>query len=81
LRARPRALGDGAEAAADRYIHDYYGVAGEEVADAIAASAATDASTVAGYRDAFAGAGGDELICFPCSPDPAQVELLADAAL
>jgi alkanesulfonate monooxygenase SsuD/methylene tetrahydromethanopterin reductase-like flavin-dependent oxidoreductase (luciferase family) len=75
------ALGDGAEAAADRYIHDYYGVAGEEVADAIAASVATDPSTVAGYRDAFAEAGGDELICFPCSPDPAQVDLLADAAL
>jgi alkanesulfonate monooxygenase SsuD/methylene tetrahydromethanopterin reductase-like flavin-dependent oxidoreductase (luciferase family) len=75
------ALGDGAEEGADRYIHDYYGIAGEEVADGIAESVATDASTVAGYRDAFAEAGGDELICFPCSPDPAQVDLLADAAL
>ena len=33
------------------------------------------------YRDAFAAAGADELLYFPCSPDPAQVGLLADAVL
>jgi alkanesulfonate monooxygenase SsuD/methylene tetrahydromethanopterin reductase-like flavin-dependent oxidoreductase (luciferase family) len=75
------ALGDVAEAAADHYLHDYYGVAGKEVADAIAASAATDPPTVADYRDAFADAGADELIYFPCSPDPGQVDLLADVVL
>ena len=30
---------------------------------------------------AFEQAGADEMICFPCSPDPEQVDLLADAAL
>jgi len=75
------ALGDVGEAAADRYLHDYYAIAGDEVADAITASAATDPATVANYRDAFADAGADELVYFPCSPDPAQVDLLADAAL
>ena len=29
--------------------------------------------------DAFAAAGCDELIFFPCDPDPEQVDLLADA--
>ena len=33
-----------------------------------------------GYLSAFEQAGGDEVICFPASPDPAQVELLAGAA-
>jgi hypothetical protein len=33
------------------------------------------------YRDAYAEAGMDELIYFPCSSDPAQVDLLAEAAL
>jgi hypothetical protein len=36
---------------------------------------------VTGYRDAFAAAGADELIYFPTSTDPAQVDLLADAVL
>ena len=74
------ALGDGAREQADRYLHDYYGFLGE-YADQIAASAATDADTVKQYQDAFADAGCDELIWFPSSPDPQQVELLASAAL
>ena len=45
----------------------------------VAASAATDAATVKGYVDGFAAAGCDELVLFPCDPDPAQVDLLADA--
>jgi hypothetical protein len=47
----------------------------------IAGSAATDADTVRGYVSAFADAGCDELILFPSSPDPGQVDLLADAVL
>jgi alkanesulfonate monooxygenase SsuD/methylene tetrahydromethanopterin reductase-like flavin-dependent oxidoreductase (luciferase family) len=74
------ALGDGAKEAADRYLHDYYAFLGD-IADAIADSAATDADTVRSYRDAFADAGADELICFPSSTDPEQVDLLADAVL
>ena len=34
-------------------------------------------STVAAYQDA----GADEVICFPASADPAQVDLLAAAVL
>jgi alkanesulfonate monooxygenase SsuD/methylene tetrahydromethanopterin reductase-like flavin-dependent oxidoreductase (luciferase family) len=74
------ALGDGAEQAADSYLHDYYGFLGE-IADMIASGAATDADTVKQYVQGFADAGCDELVLFPCSPDPEQVDLLAEAAL
>ena len=72
------ALGERGEEAADRYLHHYYGHMGD-VADAIASSAATDADTVNQYVQAFADAGCDEFILFPCSPGPEQVDLLADA--
>jgi alkanesulfonate monooxygenase SsuD/methylene tetrahydromethanopterin reductase-like flavin-dependent oxidoreductase (luciferase family) len=72
------ALGAGAEQAAGSYLRDYYGWLGE-YADAIAASAATDAETVNQYVRAFADAGCDELILLPCRPDPGQVDALADA--
>jgi alkanesulfonate monooxygenase SsuD/methylene tetrahydromethanopterin reductase-like flavin-dependent oxidoreductase (luciferase family) len=73
------ALGPDGPAAADSYLHDYYGFLGD-MADMIASSAATDVDTVRGYLDAFAGVGVDELILFPCSPDLEQVALLAEAA-
>ena len=72
------ALGDGAQAAADRYLQDYYAFLGE-YAGMIAGSAATDAETVRQYVAGFAAAGCDELVIFPTSPDPDQVDLLADA--
>ena len=74
------ALGDDAREAADGYIHDYYGFL-REAADQIAQSVAVGEGMATQYRDAFAAAGADELIYFPCSPDPAQVDLLADAVL
>jgi alkanesulfonate monooxygenase SsuD/methylene tetrahydromethanopterin reductase-like flavin-dependent oxidoreductase (luciferase family) len=74
------ALGDDPEGDANRYLKNYYAFLGEETAGYIAGSAAKDAETVKGYIDAFAEAGCDELILFPCSNDPAQVDLLADAA-
>jgi alkanesulfonate monooxygenase SsuD/methylene tetrahydromethanopterin reductase-like flavin-dependent oxidoreductase (luciferase family) len=74
------ALGDDPEGDANRYLTDYYAFLGEETANYIAGSAAKDAATVKGYIAAFEGAGCDELILFPCSGDPAQVDLLADAA-
>ena len=46
----------------------------------IASSAATDASTVQQYLSAYEGAGCDELILFPSSPEVEQVGLLAEAA-
>jgi alkanesulfonate monooxygenase SsuD/methylene tetrahydromethanopterin reductase-like flavin-dependent oxidoreductase (luciferase family) len=72
------ALGDGAKQAADGYLHDYYGFLGE-IADMIAGGAATDPETVKQYVDGFSAAGCDELVLFPCNPDPGQVDLLADA--
>jgi alkanesulfonate monooxygenase SsuD/methylene tetrahydromethanopterin reductase-like flavin-dependent oxidoreductase (luciferase family) len=73
-------LGDDAEANANSYLTDYYAWLGEETAGYIAGSAAKDADTVRAYLSAFEGAGCTELIFFPSSGDPAQVDLLADAA-
>ena len=75
------ALGGGAEAAAQRYLGDYYGFLGEETAGYIVGGAAKSEDAV---REALAGyeqGGCDELILFPCSTDVAQVDLLADVAL
>jgi alkanesulfonate monooxygenase SsuD/methylene tetrahydromethanopterin reductase-like flavin-dependent oxidoreductase (luciferase family) len=74
------ALGAHAEAAAAGYLKHYYAWLGD-MAEAIAASAATDPETVKQYADAYAAAGLDELILFPCSPEPDQVDLLADVVL
>lgn len=74
------ALGDSGEADANAYLTDYYAWLGEETAKFIAGSAAKDAETVKGYLAAFEGVGCDELILFPSNSDPAQVDLLADAA-
>ena len=71
-------LGDDAQAHADAYLKDYYGFLGE-YAEMVAGSAATDADTIRGYVQGFTAVGCDELICFPCNPDPGQVDLLADA--
>lgn len=73
-------LGDGAEENANAYLTDYYAWLGEEVAGYIAGSAAKDAETVKAYLAGFADAGCDELILCPSASDPAQVDLLADAA-
>ena len=75
------ALGESGERDARTYLGHYYAARGEDVANQIIASAAKDAETVREYVRAFADAGCDELLLFPCSPDPGQVELLAEAAL
>jgi alkanesulfonate monooxygenase SsuD/methylene tetrahydromethanopterin reductase-like flavin-dependent oxidoreductase (luciferase family) len=72
------ALGERAEEAANTYLRDYYAFAGE-YADIVAAGALKDAASVRERIEAFAAAGCDELVLFPCSPDLAQVDLLADA--
>ncbi|HEX2359895.1 MAG TPA: LLM class flavin-dependent oxidoreductase [Solirubrobacterales bacterium] len=59
----------------------YYAWLGDEVAEQIAESAATDPDTVTAYISAFEQAGADELIMFATHTDPGQVELLAEAAL
>ncbi len=74
-------LGDRAEEDARAYLMDYYAFLGEEVAGMIAGGAAKDADTVKQYLGAYEAAGCDELVFCPSSADPAQVDLLADAAL
>jgi alkanesulfonate monooxygenase SsuD/methylene tetrahydromethanopterin reductase-like flavin-dependent oxidoreductase (luciferase family) len=71
-------LGDGAEEAAGHALGNYYSYLGD-YAGQIVESAAKDEDTVRGYLAAFEEAGADEVICFPASADPAQVELLANA--
>jgi alkanesulfonate monooxygenase SsuD/methylene tetrahydromethanopterin reductase-like flavin-dependent oxidoreductase (luciferase family) len=72
-------LGPDAENAARESLGDYYSFLGD-YADQIVQSTATDEQTIKGYLSAFEEAGADEAICFPASPDPDQVELLARAA-
>jgi alkanesulfonate monooxygenase SsuD/methylene tetrahydromethanopterin reductase-like flavin-dependent oxidoreductase (luciferase family) len=74
------ALGESAEADAQAYLGDYYAFLGE-IAQALVDSAAKDPDTVRAYLQAFADAGCDELFFMPTSSDPAQVDLLAEAAL
>ena len=71
-------LGDDAQRIAQQSLGDYYGFLGDN-AQRVVASAAKDAETVNTYLSAFEHAGADEVICFPASSDPAQVELLAEA--
>jgi alkanesulfonate monooxygenase SsuD/methylene tetrahydromethanopterin reductase-like flavin-dependent oxidoreductase (luciferase family) len=74
-------LGDHAEENAREYLHHYYSARGEDFAQMVIGSAATDTDTVRGYMQAFEEVGCDELFLFPCSADPEQVDLLAEAAL
>jgi alkanesulfonate monooxygenase SsuD/methylene tetrahydromethanopterin reductase-like flavin-dependent oxidoreductase (luciferase family) len=73
-------LGPDAQKNAEHDLADYYAWLGDETAQAIVDSAAKDPDTVRQYIAGFEAAGCDELILFPCSPDPEQVALLADAA-
>jgi len=72
-------LGEEAEEDAVRGLGDYYAWLGEEVAGMIVGAAAKDADAVQGYLSAYESAGCDELVLFPSSSDPDQVDLLADA--
>ena len=74
------ALGPNAEEVATRSFGDYYSFLGD-YAQRVVNSAAKDAATLKAYVSGFEQAGADEVICFPASSDPAQVELLAEAVL
>jgi alkanesulfonate monooxygenase SsuD/methylene tetrahydromethanopterin reductase-like flavin-dependent oxidoreductase (luciferase family) len=71
------ALGPDAREHADRYLHDYYGFLGPW-AERIAAGALVEPQAVRDTVARFEQAGCDELVLFPCNPDPAQVEALAE---
>lgn len=73
------ALGPEAERDAQMYLTDYYAFLGDETAGMIAGSAAKDADTIKQYVSAFEQSGADELVLFPCSSDPEQVDLLVEA--
>ena len=73
-------LGPEAERNANAYLKDYYAFLGEDLSGMIAGSAAKDADTVKAYAAAFEQAGADELVFFPCSSDPEQVDALVEAA-
>jgi alkanesulfonate monooxygenase SsuD/methylene tetrahydromethanopterin reductase-like flavin-dependent oxidoreductase (luciferase family) len=73
-------LGPHAEENARTSLLSYYAWLGDEAAEGIAGSAAKEADTVKGYIANFEQGGCDELIFFPCSSDPDQVGLLAEAA-
>lgn len=72
------ALGDGAQGATRGYLTDYYAFLGE-YADMIAAGALTSRDAIRAAVQSFEAVGCDELILFPCSPDPGQVDLLREA--
>lgn len=72
------ALGDRAEEHAREDLLDYYNFLGD-YAEQLVAAAAKDEATVKQYLSAFEAAGADEVICFPTSTDPEQVDLLARA--
>jgi alkanesulfonate monooxygenase SsuD/methylene tetrahydromethanopterin reductase-like flavin-dependent oxidoreductase (luciferase family) len=71
-------LGERAEENAREKLGDYYAWLGDYT-ERVVASAAKDADTVKQYLSAFEQAGADEVICFPASTDPEQVDLLKSA--
>ena len=72
------ALGPNARELADAYLLDYYAWLGD-FAHQIAQGAAVSEEMVRQYAAAFEQAGCDVLVPMPCSSDPEQVALLADA--
>lgn len=72
-------LGESGEDAAQSYLRDYYEFLGP-FAENVAAGALTSPEKVQGALGAFEEAGCSELVLFPTSQDPTQVELLARAA-
>lgn len=73
-------LGERAEQDLRDNLMHYYAWLGEEIAGMIAGGAAKDPDTVKQYASAYADLGCDELVFCPSSSDPAQVDLLAEAA-
>lgn len=73
-------LGERAEQDVRENLMHYYAWLGEEVAGMIAGGAVKDPDAVAQLLAAYEELGCDELVFCPSSSDPAQVDLLADAA-
>jgi alkanesulfonate monooxygenase SsuD/methylene tetrahydromethanopterin reductase-like flavin-dependent oxidoreductase (luciferase family) len=73
-------LGPDAESNVRSYVADYYAWLGDEAVEGIVSSAPKDADSVQTFMQAYEEWKCDELILFPCSSDPEQVQLLAEAA-
>jgi len=74
------ALGPNARHAAGTWVRSYYGFAGA-YAETVLGRVAVDADGVAEMGKRYADAGCEELILFPCSAEPEQVDMLADVLL
>jgi alkanesulfonate monooxygenase SsuD/methylene tetrahydromethanopterin reductase-like flavin-dependent oxidoreductase (luciferase family) len=74
------ALGPDAATLAQGYLSDYYAFAGEYAA-MVVSGALTSEAAIREQVAAFADAGCDELILFPCSPELDQLRRLADVTL
>ena len=74
------ALGDDPEGQARASLGDYYSFLGE-YADMVVLGTLKDADALRATLAGFEQAGADEVICFPASADPEQVDLLAAAVL
>lgn len=73
------ALGRGGRAAAERDLNHYYGWLGPDITAGIAAGALTDPAGVIHWLSAYTEAGAQEVLLMPCSPELAEVDLLAEA--
>jgi alkanesulfonate monooxygenase SsuD/methylene tetrahydromethanopterin reductase-like flavin-dependent oxidoreductase (luciferase family) len=74
-------LGPQAEADAAAFLTDHYAIEGDDTAARMASAALTDPERIQTAVADYAAAGCDELILYPCNPDPDQVRLLADIVL
>jgi alkanesulfonate monooxygenase SsuD/methylene tetrahydromethanopterin reductase-like flavin-dependent oxidoreductase (luciferase family) len=69
----------GQRARAERYLLDYYSFTGWKAEIAVR-SVITDATALGEFIGGYQAAGCQELILFPCVPDPDQPDLIAAAA-
>lgn len=74
------ALGPDGHERAHRYLADYYRFAGAKAGQA-RAGVVTDPGLLRAGCAAYAAAGCDELVLFPCVSDPGQLDLIARAVL
>ncbi|MFI0861663.1 LLM class flavin-dependent oxidoreductase [Streptomyces smyrnaeus] len=73
-------LGPDARERAERYLRAYYAFIGPK-AEMAAKAVLTDAGSLRETAAAYAEAGCDELLVFPCTATPSQLDLLAEATL
>jgi alkanesulfonate monooxygenase SsuD/methylene tetrahydromethanopterin reductase-like flavin-dependent oxidoreductase (luciferase family) len=73
-------LGPDADTHVQSYVRAYYAWLGDDAVEGIIAGAAKDADSVKALMHSYEEWNCDELILFPCSSDPEQVTLLAEAA-